>query len=125
MMGMAFAMVGLWLILPFAGLEFMALWYCFYLSFRQTEHCQVITIDGDSVKVESGRRRPEITEQFQRSWAQVRLAKSTHRWYPSRLTIRSHGREVEVGKFLSEEERIELAAELRREIAPLPALVAI
>lgn len=121
-MGMAFAAVGLWLILPFAGLEFIALWYCFYLSFRKTEHCQVITIAGESVKVESGRRAPEITEQFQRSWAQVRLARSAHRWYPSRLVIRSHGREVEVGGFLSEDERLDLAEELQRVIAPLPAL---
>lgn len=33
-------------------------------------------------------------------------------WYPSRLTIRSHGREVEVGRCLNEEERERLARDL-------------
>jgi uncharacterized membrane protein len=34
----------------------------------------------------------------------------------SRLALRSHGREIEVGRHLCEEQRLEMARDLRREL---------
>jgi len=39
-------------------------------------------------------------------------------WYPPRLIIRSHGREVEVGARINQEERERVAAQLRTALGP-------
>ena len=58
----AFASVGMWMILPFAGLEMAALTLGLYLCSVKTRGCEVISIDGDHVQVEVGRNRPHDTE---------------------------------------------------------------
>ena len=47
----------------------------------------------------------------------MELERTRNSWYPARLVIRSHGREVELGRFLNEEEREQLAMELLTVIA--------
>jgi uncharacterized membrane protein len=51
---------------------------------------------------------------FPRHWAQVKLRRPAARLHPSRLTIESHGRQCELGSFLTEEERRGLALRLQR-----------
>ena len=116
----AFSIVGFWLILPFAGLELTALGFCLYLVARNSEHCEVITVHGDVVEVDKGREAPEEHWKFQRAWAQVQLHQNPHRWYPSRITLRSHGREVELGAWLNQQEKEYLVTELRRWLRTAP-----
>ncbi|MCG8378636.1 MAG: DUF2244 domain-containing protein [Proteobacteria bacterium] len=113
---LGFFFQGLILILPFAGLELLALGTVLYISAWRGGVREVISITDDKIKVESGRNEPETSCEFDRTWAQVVLEHSWHNWYPSKLYIRSHGRQVEVGRFLNEEERRGLAKELRRAI---------
>jgi len=112
--GIPFALMGLWLILPFAGVELLAIGFCLRIAMVRSNQREVITVDGDEVTVESARPSLRNHRTFKRTWVQVRLVSSTHRWYPSRLTIGSHGSAIEVGSFLNEEERQEFAAELKR-----------
>ncbi|NCW56693.1 MAG: DUF2244 domain-containing protein [Gammaproteobacteria bacterium] len=64
--------------------------------------------------------------EFPRHWAQVRIRAGGSPLHPSRLTVESHGRRHEIGHFLNEQERLGLAARLRRligrvdESPPLP-----
>lgn len=115
--GLAFATVGLWLILPFAGLELIALGIGLYIVSHRTSRCEVISVDREKVEVQQGRLKPEQIKRFDRAWAWVRLEPGSHRWHPSRLLIGSHGRGVEVGSFLNESERLGLARELQRLMA--------
>lgn len=115
--GVVCLLVGLPLVLPFSGLEVSALAAALYLSTRRGNIREVLTIDERAIAVESGRRVPEQREEFQRYWARVVLERSRNSWYPSRLLLRSHGRQVEVGRFLNEQERQGLALELRRVLA--------
>jgi uncharacterized membrane protein len=78
--------------------------------------CEVVTIHDDIVEIQKGRRAPQQVCRFQRTWARVNMWRPVSGWLPSRLTIRSHGREVEIGADLNEEERESLARELRRVI---------
>ena len=107
---------GFILILPFAGLELLALGGALYISARRGGVREVITISAETVRVETGRDQPEQSHEFKRPWAQVVLQRAWHHWYPSRLLIRSHGRAVEIGGFLSEGERRGLARQLRNMI---------
>ncbi len=109
-------MMGYWLVLPFAGLELSALGAGLYVVSRRCHECEVISIAGDSVRVEKGYDYPRERWTFTRLWAHAVLEQCPARWYPSRLLIRSHGRTVEVGHFLNEEERRRLAVELSQNL---------
>jgi len=116
----AFAAIGLWPILPFAGAEVMVVGIGFFLSARAGEETEIVSVGGDKVAVEKSRRRAREHFELQRAWAQICLLRSGIRWYPSRLVIRSHGKAVELGGFLNEEERQQLADELHGVIRERP-----
>lgn len=109
-----FFMQGLTLILPFAGLELLALGTALYVSAWRGGRREVVKFDGDTVIVEVGRDGPEQRFEFDRIWLRVVLQKSWSSWYPSRLLLRSHGRQIEIGSFLNEQERQALAITLRK-----------
>jgi uncharacterized membrane protein len=55
-----------------------------------------------------------------RGWVRIELARPQRRGLPTRLWIRSHGCEVEIGGCLNEAERCRLAEDLRRWVHPVP-----
>jgi len=99
---------GLPLVLPFSGLELLLLGAVFYTTAWNSNWKEVITVGDYAVSIETGRNGPVSHCEFQRPWAKLILARSGG-WYPSRLLIRSHGRQIEVGRFLNEQERQGLA----------------
>ncbi|HKJ95086.1 MAG TPA: DUF2244 domain-containing protein [Gammaproteobacteria bacterium] len=116
---LTFTVMGYWPILPFAGLELSGLGVALYVSAGRSLDTEVVRVSEDRVEVEKGRRRPERHWDFSRAWCEVVLKPSGHPWYPPRLGLRSRGEWVELGGFLGEDERKELAGELRRWIGPM------
>ena len=121
-----FALQGYWPVLPFAGLEIGLLAWAVRASMRHGSEREVILVSESDIVVErlapSGSRRTV----FPRHWARVTLRDPKVAPHPSRLTIESHGRACEVGRFLTEEERRHLAARLERLVGKTsesPALV--
>ncbi len=111
-----FAVLGMWPVLPFAGAEVIAVGVGFYLSAMGGRETEVVSVRSDRVAVEKGRRPVRQRWDLHRAGAQIRLLPPRIRWYPTRLVIRSHGSEVELGGFLNEEERRRLAGELQKAI---------
>jgi uncharacterized membrane protein len=111
------SLLGAWPILPFAGLEMLALAVCLYQLSRRSQDCEVISVRDRIVEVDKHRRGRSRRYRFERVWARVALSRDPRGWYPSRLTIRSHGHEVEVGRCLNEHDRTWLARDLSRLIA--------
>ena len=111
-------LLGFWLVLPFSGLEMLALGIGLYVVACRCYECEVISINDDSIRIERGRDYPREQCTLGRMWARVVLERCPRAWYPSRLLIRSHGRSVEIGRFLDEEERRRLADELTRSLHP-------
>lgn len=111
-----FFFLGMWLILPFAGLEMAALAFVLYLCHRRGKRREVVTVNDDTVVVSCGSVQPERVCLFKRAWAQVRLEPAPFRGHPRRLLIGSHGRHIEVGSCLSEPEKLALAGRLRETI---------
>jgi len=105
---------GFWPVLPFAGLEMAVLGWALKNSMSRRHHRQTITVTDDDVSVESRDREHSVQVVFPRHWAQVKLRRPVSRLHPSRLTIESHGRQFELGSFLTEEERRGLALRLQR-----------
>lgn len=122
-MGIAvvFAMLGFWPILPFAGLELVALGAALWLCARAGCEIEMISVDPERIEVQKGPRNNgpswQPIWQTQTAWAQVRLQPARIAWYPSRLVIRSHGTEIQLAGFLNDNERQQLAGELQRAIA--------
>jgi len=113
-MGGLLALKGFWPILPFAGLEMALLAWALKVSLERRFHSQTITVTESNVSVESRHRSSTERVVFPRHWAQVKLRRPAASLHPSRLTIESHGRQCELGSFLTEEERRGLARRLAR-----------
>lgn len=108
----AFALQGAWLVLPFAGLEMAVLGAALYVVARRGYRWQVISVHSDRIDITEHGARPERLESFQRAWTRVQLQPAVIQGYPSKLTIGSHGRRVEIGGCLSEDDKNYLAHEL-------------
>jgi uncharacterized membrane protein len=108
------ALRGFWPVLPFAGLELVVLAWALRASLERGHHQQCITLTEAEVCVDSSRRGAHERIVFPRHWARVKLRRPATRLHPSRLVIESHGRQVELGSFLTEEERCGLALRLQR-----------
>lgn len=109
-----FSYLGLWLVLPFSGAEWLLLMYGFNVSFAHAQKREVLTIDGATVLLEKGSDGPEQIYRFQRAWLNLDWSRSPLNGHPSRLAFRSHGKDVEIGEFLAEAEREQIFRELRQ-----------
>jgi len=112
-----FTVMGFWLVLPFAGAEVIALAIGFFLCALSGKATEVVFVDNDRVAVEKGFTAMRRVCEFERAWAKIALLTARNHWYPSRLVIRSQGKQVQLGAFLAEAERRRLAAELVRVIS--------
>lgn len=109
---LAFSLIfGAWPILPFAGLEMAVLYLAFRYMDRHAADYERITIRGNNVAVEVHEGQNLTRLELNRYWAQVVCAEDG-----SRLALRSHGREIEIGKHLCDSERANMARELAREL---------
>jgi len=104
-------LLGAWPILPFAGLEMVVLYLAFRYMDRHAGDYERITIQGDNVAVEVQEGRHVTRLELNRYWARVVCDADG-----GRLALRSHGREIEVGKYLCAGERADMARELAREL---------
>jgi len=111
---LALALKGFWPILPFAGLEMALLGWALSVCLERRFHSQTITVTDADVSIDTRARARREHVVFPRHWAQVKLRRPAARLHPSRLTIESHGRQCELGSFLTEEERRGLALRLQR-----------
>jgi uncharacterized membrane protein len=108
----AFSLVfGAWPIMPFAGIEMAVLYFAFRYIDRHADDYERITIRGDSVSVEVREAGRVTRQELDRCWAQVVCEDGG-----ARLALRSHGRELELGRHVTGEGRAQMALELRREL---------
>jgi uncharacterized membrane protein len=109
----------LWGILPFVALAIWGMWAALSRSYRDGEIVEDLTLTPDSLSLTRhgprGRRQDWQANPF---WVSVQLH-PTGGPVPHYLTLRGSGREVELGAFLSEEERIALRDELQARLARL------
>ena len=113
-MGLAFSFLGLWLVLPFSGLEWLVLYFAFRWNFASARLREVLTIGENEVLLEQGRDQPEYVHRFQRVWLAMEWVEPEYRGHPARLTLGSHGKRIDLGSFLPDAERLTLYRELSR-----------
>ena len=110
--GIWFYIQGAWLVLPFAGLEILAVATGFYVCVRHNNDYELVEIDEANIHVKRSIANREQTFSFQTYWTKV-ILEITEGWYPSKLWMKSKGREIELGCWLTDPERKQLAHRLR------------
>ncbi|MFB9148145.1 DUF2244 domain-containing protein [Roseovarius ramblicola] len=114
----------LWGLLPFLLLAVGGVWWALEATYRSARLREVLTIAPDEVRLVRTDPRGEVREwACDRHWARLRMHAEGGP-VAHYLTLRGGGREVEIGAFLSEDERKALHGELADAIRPPPAPVA-
>ena len=112
-----FAIAGFWPILTIAGIEVIVLGMALWWTLRKTTTRELIEIDERNVRIRKSGPGHNEEHEFSRYWTQVRLIKPASKLWPNRLLLRSKGRSVEIGTFLTNSERRQLERRLSEVIA--------
>jgi uncharacterized membrane protein len=114
--GMYFFISGAWPIFGFFGLDVALIYWAFRANYRSGRASERLRLTRDELSVErtdpKGRMRRWT---FQSYWLKVEIDDPPEQ--ASQLVLRSHGRALAVGAFLSPPERGEVADALRRALA--------
>lgn len=103
---------------PYAGLALFSLWIFFRVNYRRARLTEELRLWPDAIAVERREPRGDVRRWSANPyWVDVKLedTKEVARY----LTLRGAGRRIELGAFLTPEERVALAEELQRRIALL------
>ncbi|MEZ5560753.1 MAG: DUF2244 domain-containing protein [Pseudomonadales bacterium] len=117
-----FTLRGMWVILPFTVLEMSVLLACLYYCVRRTHVQEVLTFSPDALVLERGIRRPSVRLEFQRYFTRFFVRAPRHPWYRKQIALRSRDQELEIGSFLSSDEKEDLVRQLRHMIHQLDQL---
>jgi uncharacterized membrane protein len=112
----AFALLGAWVILPFAGLELLALGAALYKVNCRQQYRHVITVSDDSVCIDKGYRTPQEHWQLARHHSGLTVTTQQHPWDGPLLCVHDQHASVTLGEFLNREDSLQLLALLKQEI---------
>jgi uncharacterized membrane protein len=103
----------LWGLLPFVLLAVWAIYFALQKNHKQRQITETLTLSNDHVNLTQTDPNGAVkTWDCNRYWSQVHLHTSGGP-VPNYVTLKGMGREVEIGAFLSEEERITLYNDLQ------------
>ena len=104
-----FALAGIWLVLPFAGIEVMLLVWAFREISRGDQDFECLTV-GQGQWMYQARIQGEGTQgQGSLAWLKVEESRTRGRL---EVALRYSGRQIVIGRFLPEDQRARLAKEL-------------
>lgn len=107
-----FFIAGAGVILPFSLLELLALFTGTYYCLWQRQRKELITFDEHEVIVQKGFYRPQATHRYHRLWCQLIIRRPAHPWKTPAVLLRSHGKELELGSFLNQQDKVVLIERL-------------
>ena len=104
----------LWGLLPFLMLTVWAIYFALQRNHRSRQILEILTLSGEEARLTRTNPRGDMQEwDCNRYWTQVSKYDADGP-VPHYVTLKGKGREVEIGAFLSEEERISLYDDLIR-----------
>jgi uncharacterized membrane protein len=123
LIGAAFAAFGLWLVLPFVGLELLAVAAAFVCYGRHAADFERIELGADEIRVERHDGGLVDRSRFALPWARVELDEAGRGLMRrARLFIVAREMRTEVGRHLPEPGRRRLAQELRQALREAAAV---
>ncbi|HZP12079.1 MAG TPA: DUF2244 domain-containing protein [Nevskiaceae bacterium] len=115
-----FALRGYWPILPFAGLELVALGAALWVTQRRNRYREVLSFTESVIRIEFGLigQGASASAELPRAWTKVTLAGGPHRNDPTRLGLDYCGQRITIGRCLTDDDRERLAARIRELLRP-------
>lgn len=110
--GIAFAVHGPWMILPFAGLEMLALGTAFFMCRGHANDFERVLVGAHEVEVEIVEGRVRKTWAFNPRWLQLAVDTA-----PMRVWLKYKGEALEVGRLAAGPARSAFARGLRQALA--------
>ena len=110
--GAVWAYFGLWLVLPFAGLEVLFVTLCLYLTVRKLSRKEVITIGAEEIKLEWGLYEPQQSVTLPRHWSKLQYDCDESPFEVGNLSLGAHGKFYPLGTSLGRDEKRTLYREL-------------
>ena len=110
--GVGFFIVGAPLILPFAGLEILALITIIKLNRDWSNQLQILAIDKLHVKITNNNRKKIYDRFLSKFLIQEKNGAKV-------ILLQSHKEQIEIGRFLTADEKDELIAILKRKVHEL------
>jgi uncharacterized membrane protein len=107
--GSAFAIVGAWLVLPFAGLEVLLLGAAYLLYARHAA-------DYERIELASGRLTVEVAEAHTMLRYEMEARRARVCLEEQRVVLRGAREELELGRHLDAQTRVEFAAQLQKRL---------
>lgn len=110
--GLLFYLLGAWPVMGFMGLDVLLVYIAFKLNFRALRLYETVDLNGEALTVT--RVAPSGKSQswsFNPYW--VRLNLNARVGLASELTLSSHGKQIVLGRFLSDPEREDFATALK------------
>lgn len=114
--GLVLTALGYWLVLFFTLLELGLLSWCLHYCVSRTHRQEVLRLNQERLILESGIRRPTKTIEIERFFARFFVRPPTYRGHHSSLALRYADNELEIGSFLTDDEREQLISLLRSTI---------
>lgn len=112
--GAVFAALGLWMVLPFVGLELVAVAAAFLCHGRHATDAERIELAGDRLTVERIEAERSRRWEFDRRRVRVEVdERGAGMGARVRVHVASRGEQVEIGRHLLDAKRAALARELR------------
>ena len=108
-----FALVGAWVILPFAGIEICALAGCLYYVSWKLSYCHVLEFKSDVLSVEKGVYFPKHAWRFPVHEVAAHVATPRHDWDGPLIHLVHRQESILVGEFLNKADREKLLRALR------------
>lgn len=106
--GICFAMIGAWLILPFAGLEVLMVGAGMYYVYWKLNFTETIRVEAESLIVQKGVYYPKQTWRWQKSHTRLVRLPSKYRLSPPQLYLQHLNERIEIGDFLNREDKTRL-----------------
>ncbi len=110
--GLVFWLNGAWPVVGFFGVDVVFIYVVFRANYRAANAYELVTLtDADLTVRRVDAKGGERSWHFEPSWLKVDIVEPPEPDSP--LTLASHGRSLQIGAFLTAEERVEVATALR------------
>ena len=119
--GLAFTLMGAWPVMGFFGLDVLLIYIAFRMSYRSGRLTETLQMSESELLIRRILPSGKVQSwSFQPYWTRVEMDDPPR--HRSQLTLRSHGRRLAIGAFLTPEERVEVADALREALASIGAV---
>ena len=103
------ALKGYWPVLLIAVIQLALVTWALVQAWEKAWVSEVIEICESSISVTHQRHKRKRHYELETAWAVVELKQPEFAWYSPRVVLRSRGQKVELGSFLTSEEKHQLA----------------